>query len=214
MNRIADHASIVLVGSFNPMIFHPIWFEKQGLLPAGETDNSKIEVVSSDVAIFTVPWLRVEVLRERFVIRTSDESKFGPLRDLALGALRLLEHTPVSQLGMNRDLAFSLESAEEWHAVGHKLAPKAVWAPHLNVPGMVSLTMRGERKDGRDGSVNVTVKSENNPANTVSLACNDHFQLAANSTALQAVHIIENGWDQSMETSSVLSHDLIKACLS
>lgn len=127
MNKIADGVSIVLLGSFNPGIFHPAWFQKEELLPEIEAEAAKIEVISNDIAIFTVAWLRIEAIGDRFVAKTMDESKFGPLRDLVVGMFRLLEQTPITTIGMNREISFELSSDEQWHAVGHALAPKPIW---------------------------------------------------------------------------------------
>lgn len=213
MNKVVDNASIVLLGSFNPSIFHPIWFEKQGLLPTVETGDAKIEVVSTDVAIFTLPWLRLEALRDRFVIRTSDESKHGPLRDLALGILRLLEHIPISQMGLNRDISYTLDSMAAWHAVGHKLAPKELWTKHLKEPGLLSLVMQGKRDDERKGFLNISIKPEIAIANTVTVGCNDHIFADENATALDIAKIIESDWDKSMLRAAEISSDLISSSM-
>ncbi len=157
LNKISDSATIVLLGSFNPGIFHPAWFEKNGLLPQSETKDAKIDMVSNDVAIFTMSWVRIEVMGDRFVFRTIDESKFGPLRDLAIGVFQLLEFTPIKQIGINREIKYEMPNIDAWHSVGHTLAPKEYWSTYVKSPGMNSLTIRAERDDARKGMLNVTV---------------------------------------------------------
>lgn len=210
--KVADGASIVLVGSFNPGIFHPTWFEKQELLPVVETQNAQIEVISNDVAIFVMSWVRIEVLGERFVARTIDESKFGPLRDLIVGTFRLLEHTPVTQVGLNREIEYQLPTEVLWHNVGHKLAPKEPWLPYVKSPGMKSLLMEAQRDDDQAGVLNITVKPVVNipsKPKTVHIQVNDHVELGDAKTALDACKIIEETWDTSLSRATKISEGLI-----
>ena len=119
--------NFVLVGDFNPKIFHPFWFSHQSLISEHEGNEAKVEVVHSDVSIFNLEWMRLQVTRERFDISTSQEPYFEVLRDLVVGAFGTLEHTPVKMLGINHQMHFAMESEDEWHALGHKLAPKESW---------------------------------------------------------------------------------------
>lgn len=214
IQKAADNASIVLVGSFNPGIFQPAWFEKQELLPGTETQSANIETISNDLAIFTMSWVRIEVLGDRFVARTADESKFGPLRDLVAGTFRLLEYTPVKQVGMNREVRYALQSEESWHAIGHTLAPKKPWLPYVKTPGMKILTMEALRDDDRDGAFNITVKPVLNqplPVKSwfVEVSFNDHVELGAEKTALEACKVLEDDWDRSLSRSEKIASGLI-----
>jgi hypothetical protein len=40
--------SVVLLGNFNPKIFHPAWFGAQQLIGKQEEEGSKVEIVHSD----------------------------------------------------------------------------------------------------------------------------------------------------------------------
>lgn len=207
INIISDSATIVFLGSFNPGIFHPAWFEKNELMLKTETDNAKIELISNDVAMFSMSWVRIEVVGERFMIRTNDESKFGPLRDLVMGIFHLLEFTPVSQVGLNREIRFQLPDLESWHAVGHKLAPKEPWSDHLKTPGLKLLTMEALRDDGRVGAFNISVAAAS--SNSVIVSFNDHLTLDKNSTAAVACEIISQDWEKSLNRAKVIATDLI-----
>lgn len=39
-----DGSSIVVLGSFNPAIFHPLWFKINQLIRPEEADSAKLEV--------------------------------------------------------------------------------------------------------------------------------------------------------------------------
>jgi hypothetical protein len=214
IQKASDGASIVLVGSFNPGIFQPAWFEKQQLLPATETSSANIEAISNDLTIFTMAWLRIEVVNERFVAKTEDESKFGPLRDLVIGTFRLLEFTPVGQMGLNREIQYRIPTEDAWHSIGHKLAPKEPWLKYVSTPGMKSLTMEARRDDSRDGLFNIIVKpvlKQQLPAKDwlVQVSFNDHVELGADKTALDACHVLEEDWDKSLVRSAAISLGLI-----
>lgn len=119
-----DGASIVILGSFNPGIFHPLWFKTNELVRPQEADNANLKVIVPDVAEFSVDWFSLNVLRNHFQVRTTDSAHFGPIRDLVLGSFHILEHTPVRAIGLNRDMHFKMESEEKWHGFGHLIAPK------------------------------------------------------------------------------------------
>ena len=48
--------SIVALGSFNPAIFHPIWFARQGLIRDAEAEAAEIQVVSPEVTLVKPEW--------------------------------------------------------------------------------------------------------------------------------------------------------------
>ena len=48
-----DEITVVLLGDFNPKIFHPMWFANHGVLREAEATEATIEVVHSDVCSFS-----------------------------------------------------------------------------------------------------------------------------------------------------------------
>jgi hypothetical protein len=102
-----EGSSIVLVGAFNPAIFHPSWLSEHAIVRAGAADEAEVQVVSPEISSFTAQWLSLQVTREQFQASTSDPRYFEPLRDLVVSVFTLLEHTPIRQMGINRDMHFS-----------------------------------------------------------------------------------------------------------
>lgn len=118
-----SYSSIVLVGNLNPAIFHPQWFERFKILPIQETqwaEGQKPEIdeipyrdrkiivegvppliVAHDLADLRFPSLRIKVELGRYVCETVEREKFSLIRDVTLKVFNLLEHTPVSALGIN-----------------------------------------------------------------------------------------------------------------
>ncbi len=47
-----DTVSIVLVGSFNPAIFQPMWFAANELIGRADAENAEVAVVHPDITQF------------------------------------------------------------------------------------------------------------------------------------------------------------------
>ena len=74
-----DGAAIVILGSFNPAIFHPLWFKKQGLLRDEEAETAELDVTHPDLSAFHFEGFRLEVVKERFIVEAKDPSFFSNL---------------------------------------------------------------------------------------------------------------------------------------
>jgi hypothetical protein len=118
---------IVLVGSFNPKIFQPEWFARHELLPQGEADAAEIKLIVPQVCHFETERFIVQVTEQQFLAATKPNANSAPLRDLVQGAFFILEHTPVSAMGLNSAMHFATGGEEHWHRIGDKLAPKDMW---------------------------------------------------------------------------------------
>lgn len=116
-------ASIVLVGSFNPAIFHPEWLLRHELISEDDWKGKKedIEIIHPEIAKFALEWLYFDVVRNKLIVRTNDSSKYLALRDLMVSVLKILEHTPIDFLGMNFDLRFKIDEEKFWHRIGDNL---------------------------------------------------------------------------------------------
>jgi hypothetical protein len=201
-NVFERSASLVLVGSFNPAIFHPLWFANQGLLGKEECEAADLEVAHKSIAIFTVGWLRVEATQERFVARLCQDGFESLVRDFVINTFKKLPHTPVKAVGINHDCTFALDTIEEWHTLGHKLVPKTeLWDNILQNPGTTSVSVREKREDpAPTGYINVRVEPTNKCANGIYVDVNDHYSLDAvteRPAAINAIEMIEKHWANS-----------------
>ncbi|HEY3393442.1 MAG TPA: hypothetical protein VGK58_12095, partial [Lacipirellulaceae bacterium] len=109
-----DGLTFVIVGSFNPAIFHPLWYAKNGLIPEDEANSASIEIVHNDATIFTTEWFTQQVTKERFVVESRDPTKINTLRDLVINTFAILEHTPLTKFGINSMRHYRMDNAEEW----------------------------------------------------------------------------------------------------
>ena len=203
-----DQASIVLVGSLNPTIFHPSWLLHYKLIQERDAEKAEVEVVHNDIAIIRGQWFALEVTRNRFIARSNDESHFEPLRDLVISIFKLLEHTPIKQMGLNRDVHFDVQTDAAWHHIGHMLAPKAIWKKYLKEPGLRTLVIEGQHSDDFKGNINVTVRPVLEKKHTVSVAINNHFELS-DIQDLRISELIAVRWLSAINTAFDMSKNII-----
>ena len=138
-----EDAAVVLIGAFNPAIFQPAWLGANDLSRKEEAERAQITVVNPQLTSFSADWLNVQIFPERFQAATMDSAHYQALRDVVISIFQLLEHTPFWTIGMNRDMHFKMKSEEQWHQLGHRLAPKEIWQPLLDQPGLRSLIIQG-----------------------------------------------------------------------
>jgi hypothetical protein len=201
-----DAASVVLVGSLNPSIFQPAWFAAKELIRPEEGEKATVEIISQEVTSFHIPWARIFVSKERFTVAATGVDGFEAIRDLAVGTFTLLEHTPITRLGLNRHMHFRASSTAAVHAVGDRLAPKGPWKS-VEAPGMLSLRMRCRRPDHGGGTLNVKVEPSVAVPNGIYVDVNDDYDCAGKSLA-DILQTIKDEFEVSMSFAKTLGEEL------
>lgn len=206
--------SIVLVGNFTPTILQPAWFAAEELIRKQEAEEASFVIGHPDLLIFTLEWLRIEVTRERFIAETTMEPYDEVLRDLVLGTFRLLSHTPIRLMGINRQMHFRMHSEEEWHQAGHKLAPKDIWDKILQSADTRSITIEeSQRRDGLIGYIRVTVEPSVKITPGIFIRVNDHFEVNDPQSTLgnnEIMNILESRWSESYKRSEEIMYSLLE----
>jgi hypothetical protein len=210
IDREGSLLSIVVVGDFNPAIFQPAWFAAEELLRSGEAETASVEIVHSDVAIFRTDWLRVQVTRDRLHVQTERESDFGALRDLVVGTLTLLRHSPTRICGINHDVTLQFRDRDQFDELGWRLVPPDNWSEVLERPGMALLQEQGMRTDGREGYIRVKVEPILDESLRAVVGVNDHVIVGATneprSTALIAGFLLEEWAEVTSRAARILDH--------
>lgn len=192
--------SIVVVGNMNPRIFHPIWFAKEELLPASEAENARIEVIHPDVAVFSTPWLNIQVTRQQFIANTSMQAYFEPLRDLVIGVFELLGHTPAVALGVNFEMHMPLRE-EKLAQLSNQMAPDTFWKERNIEPNIEELKIRIDKPKGHisERYISLTIQASKLLDTGLFLSFNNHFQLASGASdfhsARETADILKKEWD-------------------
>lgn len=153
-----DGISVVAKGRFNAAIFSPLWLLQQNLIGVADFTGASIEVITNDFASFSTPWLMLQVLPDALQLSTTDPADFERVRDVGVGVLNALPHTPIAALGINRQVHFASRSREHYHAIGDQLVPKPFWENLIELPVTRSVMVWGQRPDNYGGRVQIQVE--------------------------------------------------------
>lgn len=209
-----EGVAVVLVGSFNPAIFHPAWFAREKLIQRDEAERADLKIISPEVSVFSIGWLELEITLNRFAARTSQIQHIEPLRDLVRGTFGLLRHTPLRQMGINRLAEYRSASEDAWHQLGHRLAPKEPWAGLLEKPGMRRVQMEGQRTDAYKGRITVAVEpSLKLKPFGAAFEVNDHYENDVETIGNECdrmMDILATSWQTSLNRSLRIMQTLMK----
>lgn len=219
-----DTASIVIKGSFSPSVLSPKELATQGLITNTQLSDATQKFATDEIAILETLRFRFLVNKDIMQLTAQQSDEFEPLRDLAVGILRIFTSEPVSVLGINRDTHFIAKSEDAWDALGDALTPKEIWEDLLEAPGMASLTIQGARVSNYDGYRQITVQPSNLVSQGVFVAHNDHYTLERSDNLLSsrqqlraqakrtivassdkvpvAIEILINEWEPSMDRAT------------
>jgi len=167
--------SIVVLGDFNPSIFQPQWFAVNDLMPREEADAADVNYIGKEFASFTIGSIYVQVDDSRLGLNAVESSRSPLLRDLAVGTLSTLDHTPLRAIGLNLDSQFTMDSEEAWNGVGDMLVPKEKWLRFLDHPGMRQVVVEGLRSDCSADRNHIRVQPTS--VRGVMVSINQHYQL-------------------------------------
>lgn len=209
--------AIVLVGAFNPVIFRPDWFLKYDLLTELETDSTEVEVIHSEISIFSAPWFKLVVEPKRLTAIVTEEPHVRMIDMLVRTFKEQLSHTPILQLGINRRVHFKVKDMETLDKVGKKLAPQepwGEWAKDISKKkksghgGMSSLTMQQSvvDDDRPAGKIRARVEPSVKVRPGIHMEVNDHYELEEKNIEKvtgcnEMIKLLENNFDKSLQRS-------------
>lgn len=168
---------LVLLGSFNPRIFHPAWFLRYELIAEADLGASDVQIVNNNISQVTIRGVQIVCVNERFSFATMDPSRFEMMHDWMLKVLALLPHTPLTAAGINSSVHYRIDDEDRWHRIGNTLAPKTkVWNELFAEPGMQSLTIKAPGDRHLRPEINVVVEPSVKYSPGILLRTNYHFQ--------------------------------------
>jgi hypothetical protein len=196
--------SIVLLGHFNPGLIQPNWLETQGLFEGREIKVGDA-IVTPPVTTLNLGWLVVEVLEQRASFTTTEEAtSAGLLRDFVVDLFRILEHTPVSAIGMNQFQHFGLPDGA-WDRLIAKLGPSDLLQDALPGAATKSLRWDAPREDGLAGHRALTLEPSVRLAGGAWVSWNSHVDLGADKRGSDAVAVLEQRWDHDRRTATSMA---------
>ncbi|MCE6957598.1 hypothetical protein LAZ40_00735 [Cereibacter sphaeroides] len=218
-------SSIVMVGDFNPAIFHPEWMFSHGVEDSVPDDQVNLDVCHRDVSRFLISDTAYYVDVDRFQIQTA-VAPWVQIFDKASRVFgELLTHTPIRALGINRDIHFKVPTVETRTRIGRTLAPIGPWGAFgdemeaddpSKVGGLVSLAMRSvSERDGYALTKNVKVEpSAQLKGNTgIYMQVNFHFMLTEPKAAegsKRAMEVLRDEFEPTMSESEIIFNSIME----
>jgi hypothetical protein len=155
-----------------------------------------------DLAVAQFGWMQLIIEPSKLSASSTIQNPIGePVRDFVFAFCETQPIKRFTAIGINHDTHFPVPSRDVWHKIGHTLVPKEqLWRKILREPGLLSLTIKGERDDDQRGSVNVKVEPSLRIDPGVYVNVNDHFD--ADQTRLSEdsgylLGIVGEKWDES-----------------
>jgi hypothetical protein len=197
--RVPDDrsATIVLAGNFNPSILQPWWFAHAGLVSVAEAERASAIVLETFTQV-SFSTFAVEALRERVVFTSlSDTPTWRVIRDIAVQVFRVLEHTPISAVGMNHLGHIWLRDGG-WQRLEDQIAPRAAL---FDEQQFRRFEVRAPRLDKHEGYRQLTIEPSAQIDGGAWMAFNSHVQVASEPTpegARAAADVVEEEWEASL----------------
>ena len=218
--------SIVLVGHFNPAIFHPAWFEAMDIEPNNsQVDNNSNFSFLNKIAQFTIDTRRYNIQENRFQIETTT-APWVSILDLTVKTFKEhLVHTPINAFGVNRTVHFKLSDYQSLLRLGRKLAPIEPWddfgremeAEDISLTGgLLSLKMQKRSlNEGNYWETNVTIEpSKILQSNSgVYMEVNSHHplrQLPEGYGSEQGIEMLLNCFEESVNEADLIIEGIMK----
>ncbi len=212
-----DGISIILRGSLNPLIFQPVWFSHNELVRVRDADDAVTGVIHPEITAFKLGAIDIQVSRDRFQASTADPPSFPVLRDLVIGTFRLLRHTPITQVGINRGFHFEHQEHCSWETLAQSLAPSSAWEKVLSEPRVKTLIVHGDREDGLEGHVQLHAEPSVRELDGVFFEVNDHYEVSKLDSGVgaeAALDVLEKRFDKSLKRSKTIVTQMMEAlCL-
>lgn len=143
--------SIVLIGSFNPAIFHPSWYLHNRVSSKEVAEAATISVVHPEIASISLGTMRIEVQQNRYTVQTELPPDVAILDHIVLVFGDLLPHSEIEQFGINRAAHFRTRDRDARISLGRLFAPTEPWGEFGEriarsqgdqIGGMMGVTMR------------------------------------------------------------------------
>lgn len=216
--------SIVLIGHFNPAIFHPSWLKARKI----ESENTQVDdfknfSLKDQFTQFSIESRFYSVQADRFMIETSS-APWVKILDISTKIFsELLPHTPITAFGINRIDHFELPDFQSRNKLGRKLAPIAPWGEfgqemetkELELTGgLLSLTMQKKsRSEGNYMETNVTIEPSKliDSSRGVYMMVNTHKplnNLPSGHGSDQGINMLASCFDKAIEEAELIINNI------
>lgn len=220
-----SHWSIVLLGSFNPSIFHPSWFEMHGVISNEIAAIAESKVVHNEISIIVLGDIQINVEAGKFQVETSVAPEIRLLDFVSKVFGDVLPHSKISSFGINKSVHFRTSTKDKRTEIGRQLAPTDPWGAFGKrleessgalLGGMMSIRMREilEDDDSR-GHLEARVEPSNaiDKYTGIFVATNRHFELKdvpEHAGAKEAIEKLDKEFEIALRNSDELINHFVE----
>lgn len=180
--KISEFYSIVLIGGFNPLIFHPFWMLQKGLISEKDVTEKEI-LVHENLTQFKIgQWLEFNVNKNRCEFKIASSDFIPIMLDLIKGTLNALPEVPIAAIGINRGCILKLDNENDYYNVGATLAPLDLWVDSFNKPRLRTIAIEdttSEKFVGKTRCLIIKPAYEENVQYAIDVNMNNHYELKA-----------------------------------
>lgn len=190
---LTEFHSIVLIGGFNPMIFHPFWMLQKGLIAEKDVTKDKI-LVHDQLSRFAIgDWLEFTVNKKRCEFKAMSKDNVVLMLDLIKGMLNALPEIPIMAIGINRGRVIKLDNEDDYYKVGVKLAPLNIWNDSFKNPRLRTIAIEDTKSEDFDGTsrcIIIKPAEIDNVQYAIDVNMNNHYDLETQNV-VSALSVIE-----------------------
>ncbi len=195
--------SIVFLGDFNPAIFQPFWLAEKKMIREQEAHDAKVDIIHNEITRIDLDWVKIDIQRNRFEMKTVQVPYFEPLRDLCVSIFEILKETPIKVLGINHIYAYALRDEATFFKFGNVLAPLDNWTEFMNEPRLLQIEIvENNRLDKLKGHYRIKIQPSEQKLATpfgLTININDQFSLAEGDQGRRGeiIDMLKRNWDNS-----------------
>jgi hypothetical protein len=205
------------------LIFRTDWLKDKELIVGADYEGLNVKLIHPEVVSYELPWGSFQVDNRKFIISALQEPIIRA-HDFFVRSFQLLPETPISAVGINREVHFSTPTEEAADRIGDTLAPKEFWGDFTNldgnkVGGLRTMVMeqsikkenRQARPDGNFGYTQVRVETSRRKDIKfgIFVQVNDHFDLRPNEDKLSDGRAVADLVSEKFVSSIKRSESLI-----
>ena len=190
----------VLVGNFNPAIFHPQWYGKINLFRENEIKEAKVGLIFPDFCQFVISGIDFRVELSRFQASTDKQENFALLKDVVLGTFSVLDQTPISAMGINFRGHFELNSKNKLDTLVNNYCPSGPWDGLLEKSKLATLINQGNNPFDKKGYVRIKIEPSTKLENGLFIEINNHFALESKNPQ-DVINVLNEQWEKIREHS-------------
>ena len=190
---LSEFHSIVLIGGFNHIIFHPFLMLQKKLISEKDVTQDKI-LVHEQLSRFKIgDWLEFTVNKSRCEFKVLSQDNVVLMLDLIKGMLNALPEIPIMAIGINRGRVVKLDNDNDYYKVGAKLAPLELWNDSFKNPRLRTIAIEDTKSENFSGTrrcVIIKPAEVEDVQYAIDINMNNHYDLESQNV-VSALRIID-----------------------